>query len=557
MIEISLESLGLILCTTIFLSMLLMPIASSLAHKVGAIDIPKSRSAHTTPKPRMGGLAMSLSLVIACLAFLPQNSFILAFLSGLIVIVMTGVVDDMVEISPRWKFLGQILAATLFVYLSGMEIEHIGDILGFGDIRLGGASFVFTVFCLVGAVNALNLADGLDGLAGGISVIALVFFAYFAWNVQGNELLVVAVSLIGAIVGFLRYNSYPARVFMGDSGSMMLGYVVAVLLIALNHTAPGIPVPALAMVVALPLMDTLLVMARRVRYGHNPFHPDRTHLHHRLLDLGFPHPAVVAAIYSVMLGFGLLAVALHHWPDWVIFSNLVGAGLLIFSGVTLAQQTGFRYKTRTNERLESVRQTQIFKRVAHWLRVTAKPAGIAILTALLLPALFAPLLSLSGNKVLALYCTAALLVFFSFRTRRAADQGILHGTLYLVIFALLLIYNLSVQSRPSWLGEYIDALSVIALVWVVLKLIFAKHSEIIFASGFELLILFISWFIPFVALEDLQASSSTLLAVQHACLLSIPFVLVMKIHIRNHGQNHWVTIPLIVALGIVAARASI
>ncbi|TXT25107.1 MAG: UDP-N-acetylglucosamine:undecaprenyl-P N-acetylglucosaminyl 1-P transferase [Gallionellaceae bacterium] len=556
MIEISLESIGLILCTTIFLSMLLMPVASSLAHKVGAIDVPKSRSSHTTPKPRMGGLAMSLSLVIACLAFLPLNSYIVAFLSGLAVIVMTGVVDDMVEISPRWKFVGQILGASLFVYLSGMEIEHIGDIVGMGDIRLGGASFLFTVFCLVGAVNALNLADGLDGLAGGISLIASVFFAYFAWSVQGGELLIIAVALIGAILGFLRYNSYPARVFMGDSGSMMLGYVVAVLLITLSHDAPRLPVPALAMVVALPLIDTLLVMARRVRYGRNPFHPDRTHLHHRLLELGFPHPAVVAVIYSVMLGFGLLAVALHDRSDPVIFSNLVGTGLLIFSGVTLAQQTSFRYKAKTSKRLDSIQQTAIFKRISLWLKATARPVGVAILAALLLPALFAPLLALSGNRVLALYCSAALLVYFSFRTRRAADQGILHGTLYLTIFALLLIYNLSAQYNPSWLDWYLNALSAATLVWVVLKLFFSKHSEIIFASGFELLILFVSWFVPFVALEDLQISATVLQSVQRTCLLSIPFMLAMKINIRNQGQNHWVSIPLVVALAIVATRAA-
>ena len=555
MIEITIESLGLILCATVFLSMLLMPVATSLAHKAGAIDIPKSRSTHTTPKPRMGGLAMSLSLMISCLTFLPYGAFLLAFLSGLIVIVITGLIDDMAELSPRWKFLGQTVGALLFVYLSGMEINHIGDLVGFGDITLGKASFAFTVFCLVGAINALNLADGLDGLASGLSVIGTVFLAYFAWSINSSELMIIAVSLIGAILGFLRYNSYPARVFMGDSGSMMLGYVMAVLLITLSNTSQSVPIPALAMVVALPLLDTLLVMGSRIHAGRSPFKPDRTHMHHRLLDMGFPHPAVVAVIYSAMLFFGLLAVGLHDHPDWVIFSNLVGAGLVIFCGITLAQQTNFYYKAKASKKLESIRQIHAFRLVAYWLRITARPIGVGIFVALLLPAIFAPLFTMNSNKVLALYCAAALLAFFSFRTRRQADKSILHGTLYVAIFALLLIYNLSGLANPSWLGWYINTLSIATLIWVVMKLFFAKHSEIMFATDFGLLILFISWFIPFVALEDLYLHDGILQTVQRTCLLTIPFVLAMKINIRNHRQKLWFSIPLVVALVTVATRA--
>ena len=150
MIGISFESLGLILFTTIFLSMLLVPVASRLAHKIGAVDIPKDRSSHSRPMPRMGGLAMSLGLAIACLFYLPHDAFLLAFLSGLAVVVVTGMIDDTLQVAPRWKFVGQILAASLFIFLSGMKIEHIGNIVGLGNIVLGRASFAFTVFCIVG-----------------------------------------------------------------------------------------------------------------------------------------------------------------------------------------------------------------------------------------------------------------------------------------------------------------------------------------------------------------------------------------------------------------------
>lgn len=339
MAQISIEFIGLILSLAIFLSMLLMPMTSSLAQKVGAMDIPKLRSAHTTPKPRMGGLAISISFVIICLIFLPLDTFFVAFLTGLVAIVITGAVDDIMEISPAWKFLGQFISATLFVYLSDMKVEYIGNILNIGDLALGKASLVFTVIFLVGIINALNFADGLDSLAGGISVIALAFLGYFAWSVNHGWLMIIAISLIGAVIGFLRYNSYPTRVFMGDSGSMMLGYVLGVILVNLNHTAPQLSLSALAMVIALPLFDTLSVMAWRIFSKNNPFLSDRTHLHHRLIDIGLSHPTAVAVIYIGMFAFGLLAITLRDKPDWVIFLSLVSAGLLVSACFLLLRST--------------------------------------------------------------------------------------------------------------------------------------------------------------------------------------------------------------------------
>lgn len=554
--NISFETLGLILFTTIFLSMLLVPITSRLARMVGAIDTPQSRSSHSTPKPRMGGLAMSLSLSIACLAYLTLNNFIMAFLSGLIVIVLTGVVDDIFQISPRWKFVGQILGATLFVYLSDMKINHIGDIVGLGDIKLGGASFIFTVFCIVGSINAFNLADGLDGLAGGLTVIAAVFFGYFAWSAQAGGLLIVAVALIGAIVGFLRYNSYPAKVFMGDSGSLMLGYVVAVLLIAISHSAPSLPIAALTTVVALPLLDTLLVMARRVRYGHSPFSPDRTHLHHRLLSLGLPHPAVVVVIYCMMFFFGTLAIVLSKQPDWVAAASPWGFGLLIFAAVFSLQRFGFRYGIKGPKRIKSIRQVEFYLKTKQALECSAKLIGICVLIALLIPALFSPLVAISKNKALTLFLISGLLAAYSWKTRYS-NKSILHGTMYLAIFALLVIYELSAIRVPSWLAMYTPWAAGFAGLWVLLKLIFSDHNEIVFASGFELLMLFVSWFIPFVVLEELNMPGNVIRAIQHACLLSIPFMLAMKINIRNYGgHNRWIVGPLVFGLVAVGVRGS-
>lgn len=191
--------------------------------------------------------------------------------------------------------------------------------------------------------------------------------------------------------------------------------------------------------------------------------------------------------------------------------------------------------------------------MAHWLDEWHS-IGMAIFVALLLPALLAPLLGLSGSKVLILYGLAVLLGFFSFRNRRAADLSILYGTLYLNIFALMLVYNFSVLFHFSWLYEYISVLSTIALLWVALKLSFTQCNEIIFASDFELLILLILWFVVFIVMADLQISPLILQSIQHTFLLSIPFMLVMKINIRTHGQHLLHTFLPIIALVIMATR---
>ncbi len=554
--EISVELLGLIFWMTLFLSALLIPFAIKVAKKVGAMDIPKHRSMHSEPKPRLGGLAILLSLAIICLFFLPLNNTTVAFMSGLFVIAVTGIVDDIKQITPFWKFSGQILAAVVFVYLSGMKIEQVGDIFGLGEIDLGGMAFFVTVFFSVGMINALNFADGLDSLAGGISAIALIVFGYFAWSAGQIWLLVIAVSLMGGILGFLRFNSYPTRAFMGDNGSMMLGYVLAVMLVSLSHGGHQ-PLSALAMVVALPLMDTLIVMVRRILRGQNPFHSDRTHLHHCLIDLGLPHPEAVAVIYLMMFCFGLLAITIRNEPDWIIFVSLIGVGLFVFSSIWLAQRAGVHYNYLKRHRLDSIRQLDALKYIAYWFKMTAQPIGAILLAALLLPALFAPLLSLGDDWILVLYVAVVVFIFLTLRIRRAGDLSILHGILFLCIFSLIFMYELSALMYPSWLGEYINLLSAIALSWVALKLFFTKYSQVIFAADFELLILLFSGFIAFIVVEDLPVPAFVLQAIQYAFLSSIPFLLVMKINIHNYGQTRKLLFPVIITLAIAITRASL
>lgn len=552
-----LDILGLVFFTALFLSLFIVPLTTALARKVGAVDVPKDRSSHVIPTTRLGGLGIAASLLLSCLMFLPLNAFAWAFLIGLLVIIVTGLIDDVADVGPRWKFVGQIAAAASFVLLGGGSLEHLGDFLGRGEIRLNLLAVPLTIFCMVGGMNAFNLSDGLDGLAGGLAAIALVFFAYFSWHAGAEDLLLVSMALLGAVMGFLRYNSYPAKLFMGDCGSLTLGYVLAALLVSgsqregLHH----IPLATWVMVVTLPLQDTLLVMARRVYYGHGPFLPDRTHLHHRLMALGLAHPAVVAAIYAAMAVFGMLALALRGYPDWYTFAALCLLGTFLFGSVAGLQHAGFVFNAGRRKRpYATMRQWPAFRSISRWVRGNVAPVSVLLLALLCLPALFFPVPGLNRNEALALLMLAWAVLFYGFH-RFHGYRGMLHGSIYVSIFTLFFLYNLAAEGGRDWPSLYLTLISVLAAIWVAAKIIFRRKLVILSTSGFELLMLFLSWFMPFVLFQELSLPVSVVDAGRHACLQVLPFMLAIKLYFNTQPQaNKWVVGILSGTTVIIALR---
>ncbi len=554
--SLNLNILGLVFFTALFLSLFIVPATIVLARKVGAVDVPKDRSSHSTPTTRLGGLGIAASVVLSCLMFLPFNTFAWAFLTGLLVIIVTGLIDDIANIGPRWKFVGQIAAAATFVLLGGGTLVNLGDFLGRGAITLDTFAVPFTIFCMVGGMNAFNLSDGLDGLAGGTATIAAVFFAYFAWHVGAPDLLLVSVALLGAVMGFLRYNSYPAKLFMGDSGSLTLGYVLAAILVSgSQRVGYHLSLATWVMVVALPLLDTLLVMTRRVRYGHSPFLPDRTHLHHRLMALGLAHPAVVAVMYTVMAMFGTMALLLHEFPDWYTFAALCLTAIIVFGGVAGLQHTGIKFNERRRQRAYStVRQWPLFRKFSRWIVSNTVSISVFLLSLLCLPALFFPLPVLNRHEALALSILAGVVVFYSAH-RVQTYKGMLHGSIYISIFVLFFLYNLGADAGGHWSRDYLTTISVLAAVWVLIKILFRKNTVILMTSGSELLMVFLSWFLPFVLFQELHFSATVVEAGRLACLQVLPFMLATKSYFSMQPQgNKWVVGALATAMAMAALR---
>ncbi|MDX8383926.1 MAG: MraY family glycosyltransferase, partial [Ghiorsea sp.] len=293
------EDLGLLFFTSLILSLLLTPASISFAKYIGAVDSPVGRSVHTTVMPRMGGLGMAIAVVVALMLFLKFDPSLLSLLVGALMIVLTGVFDDVVQISPAKKMLGQIVACVAFLYLSGLSIASFGDLLAMGSLTFPDPiNLMVTLFCMLGIINAFNLSDGLDGLAAGITLIAAVFMAMLALLSQNWFALFVIVALIGSVLGFLKFNSHPAKLFMGDTGSLSLGFFVSCLVVCLVDFEGKVLVQpvTLALILALPISDTLIVMTTRILKGQSPVSADKTHFHHRLLDIGLSHSAVVVLI---------------------------------------------------------------------------------------------------------------------------------------------------------------------------------------------------------------------------------------------------------------------
>jgi UDP-GlcNAc:undecaprenyl-phosphate/decaprenyl-phosphate GlcNAc-1-phosphate transferase len=299
----------LIVCFTI--SILITPIVKKLAFLIGATDKPNRRKVHQSTMPRLGGLAIFISFIIGMIILKPENPASTAILIGCIFIVITGICDDLFELPAKYKLIGQLAAAFTVVFLGDLQVFFINLPFG-GQLEFGYLSIPFTILWIVGITNAINLIDGLDGLAAGVSSIALVTISGMAL-LQGS----LYVAIVGAIVlistlGFLFYNFHPASIFMGDTGALFLGFVISVLSLLgyKNVTFISFIIPVI--ILGVPISDTFFAILRRIINNQPLSAPDKSHLHHCLLRLGYSHRQTVLLIYAMAAFFGLVAVIFSH-----------------------------------------------------------------------------------------------------------------------------------------------------------------------------------------------------------------------------------------------------
>lgn len=289
----------------------LTPLVRRFALRNGFVDHPVVRSMHSEPKPYLGGLAMYVAFAVAVVAGGGlSDPKVVGILTGGGLIVLLGMVDDRIRLSPKVKFLGQIVAAAMLVYLFDVRIDYIHSPLGDRFVHFGHFAGPITIVWVVAFVNVVNLIDGLDGLAAGISSIAALTLLLVSLQQGFTGAIVLTAALAGAAIGFLRWNFNPAKIFMGDAGAMFLGFTLAAVSVhgVLKTTVTiGVIVPVLAL--ALPILDTAFAIVRRVAAGRSIGEADKDHLHHRLLRLGLSHRNTVLVMWAISAWLGLSAVA--------------------------------------------------------------------------------------------------------------------------------------------------------------------------------------------------------------------------------------------------------
>ncbi|MFS0561714.1 MraY family glycosyltransferase [Terribacillus sp. 179-K 1B1 HS] len=335
------------LAACFILSVALTPMVKKLAFAIGATDKPNARKVHQKIMPRLGGLAIYISFVIGYLIFMPNDSNTAPILIGATMITLIGALDDKFILSAKVKFIAQIAAATVTV-LGGIQIDFVT--LPFaGRIEFGAWAIPITILWIVGITNAINLIDGLDGLAAGVSAIALFTISMIAIS-MGNPLsAMMGVLLLGSTLGFLVFNFHPAKIFMGDTGALFLGYMIAVLSVSglfKNVALFSLIVPII--ILGVPILDTTFAIIRRIVQKKPLSAPDKLHLHHCLLNLGFSHRQTVIVIYAISGIFSITGVLYTEATMWGSTILIIALAILIELIVEITGLISDRYRPLLN-----------------------------------------------------------------------------------------------------------------------------------------------------------------------------------------------------------------
>lgn len=478
---------------SLLLTVLMIPVLSMLAQRLDIMDEPGERKVHTAPTPRCGGLAMAIGAFVPILCWYPNSSFSMYFLGAASIIVLFGMLDDIFALRPHWKFLGQVLAALIVITWGGVNINYLGKLLPDGMLLPPWLSLPLTLLIIVGVTNAVNLSDGLDGLAGGISLMCLCLLGYLAYMAGREEIALISLALVGAIFGFLRFNTHPAVIFMGDSGSQLLGFSAVTLSLALAQKVNAFSPLFILLLFGLPVLDTFAVITARISSGRSPFSPDRGHFHHKLLALGLYHPEVVFTYYMGQLSLVLLAFILRFQSDWLLlFAYLLFALLVLgffhYTSRPGRQQQCVEALVRTRTLLKALRDRRVVQAfsfpLATWLFYCL------ILLSGLLSETFARNYALLPVMV-------GCLLLLSRRYRSVLTPGLMRMVFYLTIPFVVYFGDDNFLLTLGQRGDLFLNLIFILLLWTCIVVSFFSTRQQGFRSTpLDLLILLLVFLVP-------------------------------------------------------------
>lgn len=490
------------LLTSVLLTVMIIPFLSRLALHYRLVDIPNERKIHSRPIPRVGGLAIAVGTFVPIVYWCWGEKFITAYLSGAVILVLFGFLDDYCDLAPRWKLLGQLVPALIVIYGADIRIIHLGMLASGGFLLPGWCSLPLTVLVIVGVTNAINLSDGMDGLAGGISLLGLSFISYLAY-LEGNVTLALsALALSGAVFGFLRFNSFPATVFMGDAGSQLLGFSSITLALGLTQGNTDLSPILPLIVLGFPVLDTLTVMTGRILRGCSPFTADKTHFHHHcLLRLKLHQTESVMLIYTIQAALIFTAFKLRFYSDWLLL-----VVYLVFSGMVL---TIVSLSSRHHWELSRLKPLEKLKLGMQYLRdrTSCIKYLFRILKFSMLALLFLTMLLTAGAPVYihrgAAVAIAGLVAVSFFRP--ALLEEYLRVILYLLIPIGIYFSSLRIVNTAGILPDRLCNIIFVLLGLLSLLVSTLSHGEQGFKhTPLDFLILFLALVVPILLEPNLQ-----------------------------------------------------
>ena len=322
---------------TALISALLTPVVRLFSLKIGAVDVPNKRRVNKITMPTMGGLAIFLAFIFTNF-FVLRNQYPIKMLVSLsiaeLVIIITGALDDKFELSPRQKLIGITIAALIVYFFTNMRMTTF-TVPYFGIVNLGWLSLPITVIWILAITNAINLIDGLDGLATGVSIIALFtsgLVGYFFLVNTNSYIAIMMFTLVAALIGFLPYNFFPARIYLGDTGALFIGFMIAVFSLSGLKNATFISIIVPVLILGVPITDTIYAMLRRILNKKPISQADKHHLHHRLMQMGLTHRQTVLVIYGIALIFSFISLLYPISSIWgsILMSVATLIGLELF-----------------------------------------------------------------------------------------------------------------------------------------------------------------------------------------------------------------------------------
>ena len=482
---------------SLVVAMSLLPLLVHYAGSLRLLDAPDPRKVHRVPVPRVGGIAIAVGVIAAVSLFgsgLAQSEG--AFLGAALVIFFSGLLDDRFDLDYRLKFGGQIVACLLFVLAGNAQVSVLT--LPQPTTLPNGIGFALTMFYMVGVTNAVNLSDGLDGLAGGMAFLGLCGLAWLSYISGQAAPFYLSLAFAGGVMGFLRFNTHPAVVFMGDAGSQLLGFAIGGLsLLATRSSATGIAATLPILLIGVPLLDTLQVMIRRIAARQSPFRADRTHVHHRLLALGLAHHEAVMLIYFLQAGLLVTAYLERFETDLVVLGTFAGFAT---TSLLLLRVLESRHTAR---RPLPARDAQLHARAEWWraarangslVRVALAISGLAIAAYVILTICLAGPAPGDMSVAMGVLCAA---IFFRAVTKCAAPLGWVDKGLLYAIVAALVLREVGLQGgvRSGGPGSIGWALILIVALSTVIALRVSPRREFVI-TPLDMIIVFMSLVVP-------------------------------------------------------------